>query len=390
VVLHASVAREFAGAMRDENIAEHWWQAGEPAQAIAATVAASRSQRQAGLHDAARAAVARALGRAATGAQKAQLLAAEARIRLEQGDFNGAEESANGALDEAAVPHDRAGAYMVIASVRMKQGRVGEAEAALAHAAASDADHEGLCIERASIAQLQDRVADAIPELEARCALLRRAPPGTELIQTLTSLGAAFDAQGDVARGLVMHEEAYRLAVRLDARYAQVEVAVNLVWALAGLGRNDDACAIAEEALRLGEYDSTPTLRNNLVWSLRELGRIDEAIRVCEQLAAGADPTLALIANARLIDMHARTGDPELPSRIDAMLEAMDRTDVYVAHATVAKTVLIHGSQVQVDRVLGYLQLAAIDPWLHEELSRALAARGHDPHAYLGASSGPH
>jgi predicted transcriptional regulator len=88
--------------------------------------------------------------------------------------------------------------------------------------------------------------------------------------------------------------------------------------------------------------------------------------------------------------MHARTGDPELPSRIDAMLEAMDRTDVYVAHATVAKTVLIHGSQVQVDRVLGYLQLAAIDPWLHEELSRALAARGHDPHAYLGASSGPH
>ncbi len=219
------------------------------------------------------------------------------------------------------------------------------------------------------------------------CAALA---PGTELIQTLTSLGAAFDAQGDVARGLVMHEEAYRLAVRLDARYAQVEVAVNLVWALAGLGRNDDACAIAEEALRLGEYDSTPTLRNNLVWSLRELGRIDEAIRVCEQLAAGADPTLALIANARLIDMHARTGDPELPSRIDAMLEAMDRTDVYVAHATAAKTVLIHGSEVQVDRVLGYLQLAAIDPWLHEDLSRALAARGHDPHAYLGASSGPH
>ena len=177
---------------------------------------------------------------------------------------------------------------MAIASVRMQQGRLGEAEAALANVAASDADYEGLCLERASIAMLQDRAADVIPELESRCALLRRAAPGPELIQVLTSLGAVFDAQGDATRGLVLHEEAYRLAVRLDARYAQVEVAVNLMWALAGLGRNEEACAIAEEALGLGEYDSTPTLRNNLVWSLRELGRIDEAVRVCEQLAAGA------------------------------------------------------------------------------------------------------
>ena len=120
--------------------------------------------------------------------------------------------------------------------------------------------------------------------------------------------------------------------------------------------------------MRLGEYDSTPTLRNNLVWSLRELGRLDEAIRVCEQLAAGADPTLALIANARLIDMHARTGDPALPSRIDAMLETMVRTDVYIAHATAAKMVLIHGSDVQVDRVLG-----------------VPATRGHRPVAARGA-----
>jgi DNA-binding SARP family transcriptional activator/tetratricopeptide (TPR) repeat protein len=390
VVLHASVAREFAGTLRDENIAEHWWQAGEPAQAIAATIAASRSQRQAGLHDAARAAISRALGRAASSAQKAQLLALEARIRLEQGDFDGAEQSANGALDEAAAPRDRAGAYMVIASARMQLGRLVEAEAALANVAASDADYEGLCIERAKIAMLQDRAADAIPELESRCAHLRRADPGTELITALTSLGAVFDAQGDVARGLVMHEEAYRLAVKLDARYAQVEVAVNLVWALAGLGRNDEACRVAEEALGLGEYDSTPTLRNNLVWSLRELGRIDEAIRVCEQLAAGADPTLALIADARLIDMHARSGDPELPARIDAMLETMARTDVYAAHATAAKMVLIHGSVLQVDRVLVYLQPKALDPWLYEELSRALAARGHDPRAYLGAPPDPH
>jgi DNA-binding SARP family transcriptional activator len=390
VVLHASVAREFAGALRDEAIAEHWWQAGEPAEAIAATIAASRLQRQAGLHDAARAAVARALARVAASAQKAQLLAVEAQIRLEQGDFDGAEQSANAALDEAAAPRDRAGAWMVVASVRMKQGRLGDAEAALSNGADSDRDHEGLCIARARIAQLQNRVADVVPELESRCALLRRDAPGIELIQTLTSLGAAFDDLGEVARGLVLHEEAYRLAARLDARYAQVDVAVNLMWALSALGRNVDACALAEEALRLGDYDSTPTLRNNLVWSLRALGRIDEAMRVCEQLAGGADPTLALIATARLIDMQARTGEPGLPARIDALLESMPRTDVYAGRITAAKTVLVHGSAEQVDRVLGYLHPTALDPWLYGELSQALAARGHDPRAYLGEPPDPH
>jgi tetratricopeptide (TPR) repeat protein len=389
-VLHASVARELAGALRPESVAEHWWHAGEPAQAIAATVAACRSQRQAGLHEAARAAVARALGRVTTSAEKAQLLAAEAQVRLEQGDFDGADHSANRALEEAAAPPERAAACMVIGSVRMQQGRLAEAEAALAAAAASDGDHEGLTIERAKIAQLQHRVGDVVPELERRCVLLRREAPGTELIEALTSLGAAFDALGDAARGLPLHEEAYRLAARLDARYAQVAVAVNLLWALSALGRNEEACAIAEEALRLGDYDSTPILRNNLVWCLRELGRIDDAMRVCEELAASADPTLALIAKARLIDMHARRGDAGLAARIDAMLGAMPRTDVYAGHATAAKVALLHGSAEQADRVLAYLQPKALDPWLYGELSQALAARGHDPRAYIGEAPEPH
>jgi len=82
-----------------------------------------------------------------------------------------------------------------------------------------------------------------------------------------------------------------------------------------------------EEALALGEYDATPTLRNNLAWALRELGRYDEAMRLCEQLAAGADPTLALIGRARLLDMRAGTmtdGFDPHPG-IDALLDAIAR-----------------------------------------------------------------
>ncbi len=220
---------------------------------------------------------------------------------------------------------------------------------------------------------------------------MRRRAPGAELIQVLTSLGAAFDELGRVERGLALHEEAYRLAARLNARYAQVDVAINLLWALSTLGRNEEAVAIAREALALGEYDSTPTLRNNLAWSLRELGRLDEAMQLCEQLAAGNDPTLALIAHARLIDMRIRSnGASDVVLLIDAMLTGMASTDVYPAQVTAAKTVLLHGSREQVDRVLPYLRPQPLDPWLHRELATALAARGHDPLRYLGAAPPSH
>ncbi len=156
-MLHASVARHFGGVLREESIAEHWWLAGEVQHALAATVTASVLQRQAGLHDEALASTARALERVAGSAERALLHAVRARIRLEQGDDAGAETEARRALDETAAPRDRAEAFMVIASARMQQGRLDEADEALSHAAASDPDHEGLCIERARIAQLQGR-----------------------------------------------------------------------------------------------------------------------------------------------------------------------------------------------------------------------------------------
>lgn len=390
-VLHASVARNFAGLLREESIAEHWWLAGEEAHALTATLAAVRAQRTAGLHGEACSAIRRALARVAGSAAQARLLAAEARVRFEQGDLAGAEASARSTLDEAASPGDRAAALMVVAAVRMQQGKIGEASLALAEAEASDAAIEGLCLERAKIAQLEIRAADAIPALQVRCSDLRRQPPGSELIQVLSSLGAIHDAVGDAARGLALHEEAYRLATRLHARYAQVEVAVNLLWSLSALGRNAEACAIGAEALAIGEYDSTPTLRNNLVWCLREVGRIDEAITVCEALVAGPDPTLSLIARARIVDMTAcRDGPAAVEAAIEALLAAIPATTAYASHATAVKVVLLYGSDDQAERVVAYLRPIEVDPWLQGELRAALLRRGLDPERYFGTLAEAH
>ena len=389
VVLHASVARSFSGLLRDERIAEHWWLAGDVQQALSATVLATVEQRQAGLHGEARASIARAFGRVTASADRALLHAVAARIRLEQGDFAGAEDEAHSALDEVAAPHDRAAALMVVAEVRIQQGRLADADEALAQAAASGAN--SLCVERFKLAHLQGRSADVLDEVAAHCATLRRLPPGRELIQALTSLGGAHAELGRVDQALALHEEAYGLAAHLNARYLQSEVAINLVWALSALGRDADACALAEEALALGEYDSTPTLRNNLVWSLRKVGRFDDAMQVCEQLVAGADPTLSLIAQARLIDMRMRSAPAgDASASIDALLDRMGSSELYAAHAAAAKTVLFHGSQQQVDRVLRYLHPQPVDPWLYDELAQALGARGINALAHLGPAPTPH
>ncbi len=390
-VLHAAVAHHFSALLRDERIAEHWWLAGNVQQALSATVLATAQQRQAGLHGEARASVERAFGRVTASADRALLHSVAARIRLEQGDFAGAEAEAHSAIDEVAAPPDRAVAFMVMAEVRIQQGRLADADQALAQASASCADTEGLCVERFKLANLQGRSADVLNEVTALCATLRRRAPGRALIQALTSLGSAHAELGRVELGLALQEEAYGLAARLNARYLQAEVAINRVWALSALGRDADACAVAEEALALGEYDSTPTLRNNLVWSLRKVGRIEDAMQVCEQLVAGDDPTLSLIAQARLIDMRMRSapeGDACAP--IDALLARMGSSELYVAHAAAAKTVLFHGNQQQVDRVLGYLHSQPVDPWLYDELSQALGARGIDASAHIGPAPAPH
>jgi tetratricopeptide (TPR) repeat protein len=321
-------------------------------------------------------------------AQRARIEAACAHVCLEMADLERAEAAASAALDAPAEARDRAHAWRALAAVAMQRGRLDAAGRALHEAGLAAPDDVELLIDRGKLAQLQGRVAEVIPALEAQRDRLRRERPGPELIRSLTSLGAAYDELGDVARGLPLHEEAYRLAQRLGARYAQVDVAINLLWALAGAKRDDEGIAIAREALALGEYDGTPTLRNNLAWSLTELGRLNEASEQYKALAEGADPTLALIARARLLDLCDRLGERQhMPVLAARVVDSLASTEVGIAHATAAINLLRHGDDAQVRAVLAVLKPTPLDPWLGERLRAALTARGIDPAPYVHAAA---
>lgn len=394
VVLHGAVARHFAEVLPAAQIAEHWWAAGQVGPAIDATLGAVATDRHAGLHAQALALLQSAAdrlivcGTTDAGPQRARIDAARAHVCLEMADLKAATDFARAVLDEPAAPADRAAAWRALAAVAMQRGRLEDAAQALHEASLADPDSAELLIDRGKLAQLQGRVAEVIPLLEAQRDRLRRDRPGPELVRTLTSLGAAYDEQGDVARGLPLHEEAYRLAKRLGARYAQVDVAVNLLWAFAALKRDEEGIAIAREALALGAYDGTPVLRNNLAWSLNELGRHDEARAEYEALADCGDPTLALIARARLVDLYARLGQPARQREAArCAVDALHTTEVPIAHVTAAINLLQHGDDAQVQAVLAVLKPTPLDPWLRERLHGALVARGIDPARYLHPAS---
>ena len=383
--LHAAVAEHFAVVLAPARIAEHCWAADDVASAVEATVRAAQSDRHAGLHQDALVLLTRALGRVEDGTQRAPLHAATAQLWVELNDPERAEQAARAALNEPALPCDRAHAWLSLAAIRLQQGRLVEARNALDEAASSDPDNPGLVIERSKLATLEGQVGTLVTALEGQRDRLRRLPPGPELIKALTSLGAAYDELGDAASGLPLHREAHRLAQRLGARYAQVDVAVNLLWSLSALGRNAEGVEIAEAALALGDYDGSATLRNNLAWSLAEMGRIDEARALYEAQAEGPDPSLALLARARLLEMAGAAGDMNAAASIAERIAAtLASTDFYIAQSTAVRAIARHGSDAQLQAALPYLRQQPLDPWAEDKLRDALQSRGIDPSPWLG------
>jgi len=384
LVLHAVVARRFEGVLSAAELAHHWWAAGQVERAVGATLVAADDDGHAGLHDQAIARLRAALARDLPATDVARLQVCAARMHLARGELDRTEEAIARALHEPALPPERAMAYALTAEVRMQQGRLGEAGAALAEAAASAPDELAVRAGRSKLAQLQGRIHEMVSDLEQQRDLLRRRAPGPELIGVLTNLGAAYDELGRPQDGLPLHEEGWRLAERLGARYAQVEVAINWLWCLSALGRNDEGVAIARRALQLGDYAASATLRNNLAWSLAELGRLDEARELYELLTASVDPTLALIARARLVDLRGAVDPKQVGSAdIQPVLDAMTSTEVYVAQAAASLPVLRYGDDAQVGAVLRYLRPQAIEAALVDKLRAALRARGIDPAPYL-------
>ena len=357
-LLHA-LAADALGDADPGVIAEQWYRAGEASRARDAWCAQATTLRVRGLQLDACAVLERALERFGTGPDRAWLLVSLANAQRER-SLPGA---AQATLDEAlATPHDdpdlRLAAAIARASLLMVQGRLSEADEVLsasrplARHADDDArlDHVML---QARVAKHLVRIDDAIALLEPELAALRRGPPTVRLCQFVTSLGALRDDQGDNAAALPLHREAYALADALGARYHQVDIAINLVFCLADLGRFEEAEAVGIEALALGAYDNVAILRNNVASVAFSAGHFDAALEQYQVLQRERDqPFLRAVALARSAEALARLGRPDgIPALLDDAIAALDDTDYAVAVARVVSAVLELGDDEQVGRL---------------------------------------
>ena len=362
-LLHALAAEASTGADPGA-IAEHWFRAGDTARARDAWCEQATLLRQRGLQVEAQQALERALERCPAPTDRAWLLVALANAQRELSRLDAAAAS----LDEAlATPHDDAALHLTAAIARaallLVLGRLREADdvlndtRALATATSDDEARLDHLMLRARVAKQLVRTEDAIALLEPELAALRRGPPSVRLCQFVTSLGALHDDLGRNDDALPLHREAYALAGRLGARYHQIDVAINLVFCLADLGRFDQAVAVGEEALTLGDYDNVAILRNNLASVAFSAGRLEAALEHYQALQDEREqPFLRAIALARSAEVLDRLGRHEgVAALLDEAIATLAHTDYPVALGRVSAAVLHLGSDDMVARLRAYV-----------------------------------
>jgi DNA-binding SARP family transcriptional activator len=373
--LHAAWLQHGAGELPPHALAAHAWAAGDEAAAVPQELAAAALDRRRGLHAAASASLRSALDRCTSPARRAALHAGLARTALEAGDFEAAAGAAQAALASLPEPAVRQQVLMLQADLALQHGQLDAAGTLAREAAAVDPGDRALRLFLARLAFERGAFGDAIAGLQPLLSELRREPPGEDLVQVLTELGTAHDALGQGAAGLPFHQEALVVARALGARRAEVDATVNLLWTLPDLGRRDEAIALGEQALALGEYDGTPALMNNLAYLYWDAGRLDDAERLYEQLSRAKDPTVRCFAWAKRIALAARRDDTAgRDAAIDAALATLDETQAYRAHAIVIIAVLTHGAAAQRAQARRWWRPdQALDPALQAQLDAALA-----------------
>lgn len=372
---HAAWLRHAAAWLEPHARAVHAWAAGDVPQAVLATREAARLDAQRGLHDAADALLTGALQRLAPlDAQRAGLHAQRAGVWMQQARLDEALAEAALALAELPEPADRALALATQADVALQQGRLADVPALVDAALEAVPAHADAWMIRMRWSHAQGDFAAAEHTLRERLAALRRERPGPDLVVVLTSLGSTIDFLGRHAEALALHREALALARRLGARYAEVVAALNLLWCLPELGLHDEAIALGERTLALGEFDTTPTLANNLAYLYLLRGRPDDAARLYEQLAAGPEPTLACVAQAKLMQIHAEQGrQPAAALAAETLLQRIPGTEHAQAHAIAVLALLDHGPVSLRDRALEWLPRQPVDAELQVRLETAVA-----------------
>ncbi|MEX2535230.1 MAG: AAA family ATPase [Trueperaceae bacterium] len=385
-LLHARVAEVLEGDLDPAVVAEHWLEGGEKTRALEAWLEAARSFRERGLHEEALLLLDRAEENAPSEEAGMRAVAERARILVELSRNEEALVLAQNILARSSDPGIRALMLDVVMSDLLLNGQV---------AAALELSDEALELAR------QSGVPSVIRQLVSKQAVLahitgdfgraldlwlpyleeaQQAAGGLEAVRTLSSIASLYDALGRQREGLPLHSKALELA-RRTSPYAQVDVAVNLLYCYIDLGEPAKGVSTALETLALGRFDGTDGLRTNLAAAYLDMGDLKGAAEQCRCLTRDSnDVSLLCIAWGRLVDLDARLGNSGAAAQaLEKCLELLPRVEVAGHQTRAIIGVLRYGTPEQVASlapILERLDPSHLPPYLRDELEASLAETG--------------
>lgn len=377
--LHAQVATHQTS--EPARLAEHWLLAGEPDKAISAWQDASRELARQGLLEEAL----ELLKRAEVHSEATQLEHLRldmATIYFQQARYSDASQ-VTADLVTAQDTFTRALALNLKAKLLLKEGQIERAHSTV---------HEGLDLSiLEDETRLQLRLTQHITTFErgqhqasidllaSELPSLRSKGPSLELAQVLTNIATVHNHLGDYEKALTLHLEALDIARQLGARHVQVDVAQNLVYCYIELGRSEESLSVGEEALGLGQYEMTDSLRANLAAAYIKLKRYAEAISHYEALTESDETTVRLVAWGRLAGLYSWTEQADAATHAVAKaLNLLDATQIEIARARVIISALCYGNTRQRAQATCFIEEVSaysLPPYLREEFDDALELR---------------
>jgi DNA-binding SARP family transcriptional activator len=380
--LHGKIASILENVAEPLVVAEHWLEAAVPDKAYVCFRLAAKIYQQRGLLEEALFALKKALEFSVEAQETFRIQFELARVHLALSKIPETERLIELVLAQTTDPELLALCLNTKAELLLHAGSISEAAqtSAKAFEICENAGLPTLELHTigAEIALLEERYQDAIALLKSAIAHWRSKTLSSELVSLITSLGTIYDQMGQPATGLKLHQEANQIAQTIGDKSGQVSVGMNAVWCLLALDRREQALEVGEKTLALGEYIHTAVLRNNLGVTYFELERYVEARDHFELLTENRDdPTLRCMAWSRLARIYDKLHlESDRDQALVQGLALLDQTEYFVAHISMATSVLNLGTDQQVARIKPYFRQELFpDPSVQRQFEQAFEWR---------------
>ena len=276
-------------------------------------------------------------------------------------------------------------AFRVLAEIRCEQGQYEKALALiergipLAALTEDTTTIDALQAMIANIAYRQQRYTDAVDILEPLLERYKNTATSANYLSIALNLSVNYQALKRYSESKALNKESLQIAQQIQSHLHLVLATSNYLFDAINQGHPEDGIEGAEEALKLGNYTVSLTLRTNLAHAYFRLRRNEDSIKHYLVLLERGTSLLQCIAWANLAVLYDRIGQKEESAiALEKAIEMLPDNSHWAARYAVIRAVLTIGSTEQFSKVEPYsleLNLSSLSETFQREFEELLTAR---------------